>query len=83
MGEVFKIIRTLKYNIRTNNEFSRRVSKTVKYGIETISIAPKVWALVPGKIKECSSLKAFKSKMRKWKPDCPLRKTYFQHVGFL
>ena len=82
MGEVFK----LPYNLRTQNDFSNRVPKTVKYGTETISfLAPKVWALVPEKRKECSCLEAFKSKIRKWKPDCPCRffKTYLQHVGFL
>ena len=69
MGEVFKINRTFPYNLRTQNDFSSRVSKTVKYGTETISFsAPKVWALVPEKMKECSCLKAFKSKIRKWKP---------------
>ena len=51
MGKDFKIRRTLTYNIRTLNEFSRGVSKTLKYGTETISfLALKVWALVPGKI---------------------------------
>ena len=52
MGEVFKINKTLPYNLRTHNGFSRRAPKTVKYGTETISfLAPKVWALVPGQIK--------------------------------
>ena len=86
MGEVFKINRTLPYNLRPQNDFSSRVPKTVKYGTETISfLAPKVWALVPEKMKECSCLESFKSKNRKWKPDCPCRlcKTYLQHVGFL
>ena len=69
MGEVFKINRTFPYNLRTQNDFSSRVPKTVKYGTETISFsAPRVWALVPEKMKECSCLKAFKSKIRKWKP---------------
>ena len=69
MGEVFKINRTLPYNLRTQNDFSSRVPKTVKYGTETISfLAPKVSALFPDKMKECSCLKAFKSKIRKWKP---------------
>ena len=74
MGEVFKINRSLPYNLRTSNEFSSRVPKTVKYGTEIISfLAPKFWASVPGKIKECSCLEAFKPKIRKWKPDCPWR----------
>ena len=86
MGEVFRINRTLPYNLRTQNYFSSRVPETVKYGTETIScLAPKVWALVPEKLKECSCLEAFKSKIKKWKPDCSCRlyKTYLQHVGFL
>ena len=85
MGEVFKINRTLPYNLRTQNDFSSRVPKTVKCGTETISfLAPKVGALVPEKLKECSCLEAFKSKITKGKPDCPCRlcKTYFQHVRF-
>ena len=86
MGKVFKINRTLQYNLRTHNNFPSRVPKTVKYGTEKNSfLAPKVRALVPGKINECSCLEAFKSKIRRWKPDCPclLCKTYLQHVGFL
>ena len=86
MGEVLKINRNLPYNLRTHNAFSSRVPKTVKYGTETISfLAPKVWALVPGKIKECSCMEAFKSKIRKWKPGslCRLCKAYLQNVGML
>ena len=65
MGEVFKINRTLSYNLRTPNDFSNRVPKTVKYGTETISfLAPKVWALVSEKMKKCFCLEAFKSKIR-------------------
>ena len=60
MGEVFKINRTLPYNLRTQNDFSSRVLKIGNYGTETISfLAPKVWALVPEKLKECSCLEAF------------------------
>ena len=86
MGKVFKINRILPYNLRTQNYFFSWVPKTVKYGTETNSfLAPKVWAWVPEKMKECSCLEAFKSRIRKWKPDCPcpLCKTYLQHDGFL
>ena len=86
MGEVFKINSTLPQNLRIHNDFSSRVPETLKYETEAISfLAPEVWALVPEKIKECSCLEAFKSKIRKWKPDCPcqLCKTYLQHVGVL
>ena len=84
--EVFKINKTLPYNLRTHDELSSRVPKTVNYGRESISfLAPKVWALVLGKIKECSGLEAFKSKIRMWTLDCPCRLckiTYLQQVGF-
>ena len=43
MGEFFKINRTLPYSLGTQNDFSSRVPKTVKYGKETISfLGPKV-----------------------------------------
>ena len=34
MGGIFKINRNLPYNIRTHNEFSNRVPKTVEHGTE-------------------------------------------------
>ena len=63
MEEVLKINRTLPYNLRTQNDFSSRAPKIVKYGAEVISfLAPKV--LKTEKLKECSCLEAFKSKIR-------------------
>ena len=41
--EVFKINRTVPYNLRKHNYFSSTVHKTVKYETEPISfLAPKV-----------------------------------------
>ena len=66
MDKVFRINRNLTYNLRTQNDFSRRVPQTVKYRTETFSfLVPKVCALVPEKMKEFSCLEAFKSKIRK------------------
>ena len=43
MGDVFKINRTLRYNLRTHDDFSIRVPKTVRYRTETISfLASKI-----------------------------------------
>ena len=66
---------TKLYHITSeHSEFFSRVPKTVKYGTESIFfLVPEVWTLVPGKIKSCSCLEDFKSKIRKWKPDCPRR----------
>ena len=86
MGEVFKIHIISTYNLRTNNEFFSTFPKTIKYETEIISfLASTYGALVSEKIKECSCLKAFKSKIKKCISGCPYRlcKTYFQHVAFI
>ena len=85
MGEVFKINRNLPYNLRTHNDFCSRVCKTVKYGTETIVFSSKTLGFSPRKDKRMFLFGNLKSKIKKWKPDCPcpLRKTYLQHVGFL
>ena len=58
IGKVFKTYKTLPSNLRTHNKFSSRFRKTVKYGTETIYfLTLKVWALTPGKIKQCSCWK--------------------------
>ena len=50
-----------------------------------ILITPKIWLFVLKTIKNCDSLKSFKQKIRKWKPDYPCRlcKTYLQNGGFI
>ena len=70
------------YDLRKRDFFQSRNPSSVRYGTEAISyIAP----LVPETIKSCYSLKSFKQKIRKWKPDslCRLCKVYLQHVGFI
>ena len=55
MGKVFKISRTLPYNLRTQNDFSSTVPKAVKiWDRNNFFLAPKVRRLVPEKMKECS-----------------------------
>ena len=59
------------YNLRNNKELYPRNPKTVRYGTETVSyMAPKIWSKVPETIKMSSSLESFKTKIRKWKPEC-------------
>ena len=74
------------YDLRNHKELYSRNPKTVRYGTETVSyIAPKIWSKVPETIKMSSSLESFKTKIRKWKPqcDCRLCTTYLHHVGFV
>ena len=85
MGDIIKLNRPPTYNLRTRQELYSRNPKTVRYGTETISfLAPKIWAIVPQNIKNCTSLSSFKM-IRKWKPDCPCRlcKCFLKHVGFI
>ena len=74
------------YDLQNHKELYSRNPKTVRYGTETVSyMAPKNWSKVPETIKMSSSLKSFKTKIRKWKPecDCLLCTTYLHHVGFV
>ena len=86
MNSVFHLTENNRYSLRNVYELYSRNPRTVKYGTETISyLAPKIWSIVPQTIKESTSIYSFKTKIRKWKPDCPCRlcKRYLQHVGFV
>ena len=68
MGEVFKINRTLPYNLRIHNGFSSVVPKTVEYGPEKIFFfSSKSQDFSPRTDKKISCLEVFKSKIRKCK----------------
>ena len=80
MKNIFHLSTNIPYNLMSRSEL------TVKYGTDTISyLAPKIWSSVPNVIKSGNSLDVFKSKTRKWEPNCPCRlcKNYLQHVGFI
>ena len=86
MNSVFNLKENNRYSLRNVYGLYSRNPRTVKYGTEAISnLTPKIWSIVPQTINESTSLYSFKTKMRKWKPDCPCRlcKRYFQHVGFV
>ena len=77
---------TQHYNFRQNRDFRIRSVKSVYHGSESISyLGPKIWEIVPAKIKETNSLNSFKIEIRKWVPQsCPCRlcKQYISGVGF-
>ena len=85
MGDIIKFNKPPAYNLRTRQELYSRNPKTVRYRTETISfLAPKIWAIVPQNIKNCTSLLSFKINIRTWKPDCPCRlcKWFFETCWF-
>ena len=86
LNNVFHKNISKSYNLRNHTELYSRNPKTVRYGTETVSyIAPKIWSKVRETIKISSSLESFKTKIRKWKPECDCRlcTKYLHHVGFV
>ena len=85
MSTIFPIKENIKYC--SKNRFVTRNIRTVKYGTETIAhLGPKIWDLVPDDIKCEKSVKAFKAKIKKWRPSacpCKLCKTYINGVGYI
>ena len=57
------------------------------HGSESISfLGPKIWNILPDRLKNVNSIEAFKMQIKKWKPEnCPCRfcKVYVQNVGFV
>ena len=73
-------------NLRNDSPLQRRRNCT-HIGTESISsLAPKIWEIVPCKIKNAKSLDIFKEKIKLWTTDkCPCRlcKRYIGNVGFV
>ena len=61
--------------------------RAVAWGTESLShLGPKIWKLIPLKLKKLSSLYKFKIAIRDWKPsNCPCRlcKVYIPSLGFV
>ena len=61
--------------------------KFVYHGTESLSnLEPRIWSLVPEKLKQLVDIHAFKEEIKKWKPEncpCGLCKTYKPHIGLI
>ena len=60
--------------------------KTETYGKQSISyLRPKIWNSIPQEIKNFTTLAAFKTKIKRWKPICSCRicRIYIERVGFI
>ena len=75
------------YNLRHDSYFAITNVKSVYYDKESLSnLGPRIWNLVPDKLKQLVDIHAFKKEIKKWKPEnYPFRlcKTYIPHVGFI
>ena len=85
MHDVFPLKQSVRYP--TENIFETRNIHTVRYGTDSLShLGPKIWSIIPNKIKEESTLISFTRKIKKWKPTlCPCRicKIYIDKVGYI
>ena len=74
-------------NLRNKPEIQTQNVKSVYMGSETVSFrGPRIWAMVPDRIKSASSLSDFKIEIKAWKPvgcTCRLCKTYVKNLGFI
>ena len=87
MNNTFKLREENPYNLRNVSEFSRPMINSVYHGTESISfLGPKIWDILPEKLKNIETLEVFKKEIKIWKPDnCPCRlcKVFIEGVGFL
>ena len=85
MNDIF-IKKSHNYDLRNDIIFETKKVNSVYNGTETVSYrAQKTWDMVPDDIKTSQTVKEFKQKIKKWKPnkcDCRLCKTYIQGIGF-
>ena len=74
-------------NTRNAPVFSSRNIKTGRHRLQTISyMAPKIWNLAPKEMKQVTTLKEFKAKIKISKLEkrlCRLCKTYFPQIGLI
>ena len=87
INNIFKLKAENSYNLRRAFEFSMPMVKSVYHRTESISyLGPKIWDILPEKLKNIDNLEHFKKEIKTWKPDnCPCRlcKVYIESVGFL
>ena len=99
--EIFNVYKNLSkgikvdiFHLRQNNDnlkhnlyFAIPNVKFVHHGTESLSyLGPRIWNLVPDKLKHLIDAHAFKREIKKWKPKncpCSLCKTFITNVGFI
>ena len=79
-------VRQTRYNLRNTHHFAILSVNFVYHGSESISnLAPRIWNLVPHRLKEINSTSPFKNEIKRSQPEvcrCRLCKTYISGVVF-
>ena len=73
--ELFKQRNEQHYDLRKNSQFTIPPIRTLYHGWESISfLQPKIWNILPDRLKNANSIEVFKMQIKKWKPEnCPCR----------
>ena len=67
MNEVFNFQENESYNLRSGIHLASRNTHTAHFGTDTISsLGPKLWKLIPDKIKHAPTLTVFKAEIKSW-----------------
>ena len=86
MKPIFCFLTTWNFlnNLSSGNHLAQKNIRTTENGIESVSnLGAKLWTLLPGEIKNSSSLTVFKNKIRKWTPEkcsCKLSQKYIKNI---
>ena len=65
LKEILVFQKNETYNLRSGNHLARKTIRTTQYGIENVSnLGAKLWNLLPGEIRNSSSMTVFKNKIR-------------------
>ena len=85
MYDIFQA-RGIRYNLRSHTDFGGYCVNRYRFGLNSLKFfEAKVWDIVPLEIENSDSVEVFKSKIRKWKPNCScyLCETYINKIGFV
>ena len=73
--------------MRNKNHLTLSNHKSVSYGTECLRyLGPKIWKMLPDKLKQAASLSTFKAGIKTWIPtDCPCKlcKLYLPNLGYI
>ena len=87
MNQVFNFQENESCNLRSGTHLASRNMHTAHFGTNTISnLGPKLWKIIPDKIKHASTLSAFKANIKYWTINnypCRLCKILVKDLGFV
>ena len=77
-------VRQTHFNLRNPHHFAIPSVNSVYHGSESIlNLGPRIWNLVPDRLKELNSISSFKNEIKRWQPEICLSrpcKTYIPRV---